>query len=67
MLLPVVTDSKIIILFFAFQTCLPLTPFYPKYLNNFGANINLKIYATEINALLDNRSPMYLKFKERVP
>jgi len=44
-----------------------MTPLYPKYSNNFAANINLKIYATEINALPDNRSPMYLKFKERVP
>lgn len=32
-----------------------MIPFYPKNSNNFGANINLEIYATEINAFPDNR------------
>lgn len=44
-----------------------MIPFYPKHSNNFGVNINLEIYATEMNAFPDNRSPTYLKFEERVP
>lgn len=32
-----------------------MIPFYPQYSNSFGANINLEIYTTEINAFPDNR------------
>lgn len=58
-------DSKIIIIFFAFQTVF-LWPVSSQILK-FGASINLKTYATEINVLVDDRSPMYLEFKERLP